>query len=110
MAIGNTFPTAVPSTPNGVGPGLVLAIDNTLGPDSPYAGRIYAAYVGYYNVKIDGLQNPATNTDIFLDYSDNGGRTWVFAGQVNDDNALTDGFSASSESNFNTSVIQPDRR
>ena len=97
----------MPSTPSGVGPGLVFAIDNTLGPDSPHAGRIYAAYVGYYNVKIDGLQNPATNTDIFLDYSDNGGRTWVFAGQVNDDNGLTDGFSASSESNFDTSVIQP---
>ncbi len=31
-AIGNTFARAVPSTPNGVGPGLVLGIDNTLGP------------------------------------------------------------------------------
>ena len=37
-AIANTFPTAVPSTPNGVGPGLVIAIDNTLGPDSPFKG------------------------------------------------------------------------
>ena len=38
-----------PSPSTGVGPGLVLAIDNTLGPDSPYQGRIYAAYVVYFN-------------------------------------------------------------
>ena len=44
----NIYPLKPPSSPNtGVGPGLVLAIDNTLGSD-PYQGRIYAAYVGYY--------------------------------------------------------------
>ena len=45
----DTYPTAAPSTPNGVGPGLVLAEDNTLGPYSPYQGRIYASFVGYFN-------------------------------------------------------------
>src|SRR5262249_29375080 len=30
------FSTAAPSTPNGIGPGLVLASDNTLGSFSPY--------------------------------------------------------------------------
>ena len=55
----DNYPTAVPSTPNGVGPGLVMANDNTLGPDSPYQGRIYAAFVGYFNVETPrGSKNP----------------------------------------------------
>ena len=39
-----TYPTASPATPKGIGPGLVLASDNTLGAYSQYQGRIYAAY------------------------------------------------------------------
>ena len=54
----DTYPTAAPSTPNGVGPGLVLAEDNTLGPYSPYQGRIYAAFVGYFNVSTRGHSKP----------------------------------------------------
>ena len=71
----------------GVGPGLVLAIDNTLGSFSPHQGRIYAAYVVYVNSTIDPNShvNPTTNTDIFLAYSDNGGRTWSTPALVNDD-------------------------
>ena len=96
-AIGNTFARAVPSTPNGVGPGLVLGIDNTLGPDSPYQGRIYAAYVGYEpNTDPNQHVNPTTNTDIYLAYSDNGGQSWVPVGVVNDDAATSDGYSGSS--------------
>src|SRR5208283_2083725 len=97
-AIGNTFPTKPPSAPStGVGPGLVLAIDNTLGPDSPYQGRIYAAYV-IYEMNTDPNQhvNPTSNTDIALSYSDDGGQTWVYAGIVNDDAATSDGYSGSS--------------
>ena len=68
-------------------PGLVMASDNTLGSFSPYQGRIYAAFVGYFNVIIDGVKNPADNTDIFLTYSDDGGRTWSSPEVVNNDAA-----------------------
>ena len=95
-ALGNNFARGVPSTPNGVGPGLVLAIDNTLGPDSPYQGRIYAAYVQYFNTTdVNQHANPTTNTDIILAYSDNNGASWVNAGIVNDDDAVADGYSSS---------------
>ena len=96
-AIGNTFPRSVPSSPTGVGAGLVMAIDNTLGSNSSYQGRIYAAYVGYNNTEADPNThtNPATNTDIYLAYSTNGGESWVQDGVVNNDNAYTDGYSAS---------------
>ncbi len=100
----NIYPRSSPATPNGVGPGLVLASDNTLGSFSPFEGRIYAAFTGYYNVKVYGVQNPSTNTDIFLVYSDNGGQTWSFAGQVNNDTAATDGFSGSNVLNANDIV------
>ncbi len=80
------YPTTVPSSPISIGPGLVMASDNTLGSFSPYQGRIYAAFVGYYNVRITGFINPTTNTDIFLTYSDDGGRSWSNPVQVNDDN------------------------
>ena len=100
------YPTAAPSSPVGVGPGLVLASDNTLGSFSPYEGRIYAAFVGYYNVTVDGVKNPTTNTDIFLTYSDDGGRSWSQPVQVNDDGAALDGYSAANTlgANFNDIV------
>lgn len=66
----------------------VVASDNTLGAYSPYQGRIYVAYAG----NITAAPNPATNTDIFLSYSDNGGQTWSFPTRVNNDNAVTDGY------------------
>ncbi len=100
----NSYPTPTnyPSSPTvGVGPGLVLAIDNTLGPNSPYQGRIYAAYVGYQypDPSPDGVNNPVANTDIFLSYyvlptPANPSGFWVSQGIVNDDNASTDGFSS----------------
>jgi subtilisin-like proprotein convertase family protein len=88
------YPTAAPSSPVGIGPGLAMVEDNTLGSFSPYEGRIYLAFVGYYNITIDGVKNPTTNTDIFLTYSDNAGRTWSNPVQVNDDTAALDGYSA----------------
>ena len=96
-ALGNTFPGSVPSSPTGVGPGMVVAIDNTLGPDSPYQGRIYAAYVVYFNdTDPNNHTNPTSNTDIALSYSDNGGKSWTYDGLVNSDAATTDGYSGSS--------------
>ena len=98
------FPTASAASPIGISPGIVMASDNTLGSFSPYQGRIYAAFVGYFNVKIDGIQNPTDNTDIFLTYSDDGGRTWSPPEVVNDDASVTDGSSESAE-NFTTPDI-----
>jgi subtilisin-like proprotein convertase family protein len=91
----NNFPRTSPVTPNGVGPGLVLAQDNTLGSFSPHQGRIYAAFVGYYNFTNFNIKNPTTNTDIFLLYSDDGGRFWNYAGRVNNDESTADGTSQS---------------
>jgi subtilisin-like proprotein convertase family protein len=100
-SLSNNYPTGVPSTPNGVGPGLVMAIDNTLGPDSPHQGRIYAAFVGYlYLQNPAGNFNPRTNTDIFMVYSDNGGRSWSQPVEVNDDQSLADGHSQANENPF----------
>ena len=93
--------TTVPASPVPIGPGVVLAQDNTLGPDSPFEGRIYAAFVGYVNITVDGVKNPATNTDIFLTFSDDGGRTWSSPEEVNDDSSDTDGLTGSNEQNFN---------
>ena len=53
---------------------------------------------------IDGVKNPTDNTDIFLTYSDDGGRTWSTPEVVNDDASVTDGESASAE-NFESEDI-----
>ena len=89
----------VPSSPISIGPGLVMAQDNTIGAYSPHEGRIYTAFVGYYNVTVFGLKNPTTNTDVFLSYSDDGGRTWSSPVEVNDDSSDADGFSGANEQN-----------
>ena len=53
----------------------MLASDNTLGAYSQFQGRIYAAFVDH--VLLTGaITNPADNTDIFLEASDDGGLTW----------------------------------
>ncbi len=70
-------------------PAPVIASDNTLGSFGEFSGRIYVAFTGEFT----GAQ--AGNTDIFLLFSDDGGKTWSTATQVNDDNAATDGYSAS---------------
>jgi subtilisin-like proprotein convertase family protein len=85
-----TLPLAMPD--RGVGPGLSLAIDNTLGSLSPFQGRIYAAYTA-----VD--PNDANNTNVFLVTSDDGGLTWTPPSQINDD-SQSDGFSGGNRSQF----------
>jgi subtilisin-like proprotein convertase family protein len=96
--------TSVPASPIPIGPGVVMAVDNTLGPNSPFEGRIYAAFVGYQNITVDGIKNPAANTDIYLTFSDDGGRTWSTPAEVNDDNSDVNGLSGASESFLNPDV------
>ncbi len=79
--------TAAQATP--ILPQPVLASDNTLGSFSAHSGRIYLSFTGMFS------NAQAGNTDIFLLSSDDGGKTWTPALQVNDDNAATDGYSAS---------------
>src|SRR5207249_8010280 len=73
--------TAASGTP-GIGPGLAVAVDNTLGALSPYQGRMYIAYTG----------GGGSNTDVFLITSDNSGSSWSGAVRVNDD-STNDNFS-----------------
>ncbi len=47
-----------PFGPEGVGPGLSIAIDNSLGAFSPYEGTIYIAYTG--------IGGGGTNTNVYL--------------------------------------------
>lgn len=107
-AANSPYPLASPSSPIGIGPGAVIASDNTLGA-SPHAGRLYVAYTDRYDTTRfpQAGGNPADNTDIRLMFSDDGGQTWKSAGQVNDDDALTDGFSAGitpSDPNFKSAI------
>ena len=96
-ALGNVYALKPPAASSvGVGPGLVLAADNTLGPNSPHPGRIYAAFVDYFkNTDPNTHVNPTTNTDIVLGFLDPGSTSWTLESIVNDDNAITDGFSGS---------------
>ena len=99
-SISNTFSTASAASPVGISPGVVMAQDNTLGSFSPHQGRIYAAYVGYTNITVNNIKNPADNTDIFMTFSDDGGRSWSAPQIVNDDVSFNDGFSESNDNPF----------
>jgi subtilisin-like proprotein convertase family protein len=85
-SITDVFPlvNAASGTP-GVGPGISLAIDNTLGSFSPNQGNIYVAYTGYQS-RTALLKNP-NDTDIFLFRSIDAGISWSKL-QVNDDYAI----------------------
>src|SRR5205823_5169462 len=96
-SVTSSYSTASPASPVGVGPGLVMAQGNTLGALSPYQGRIYAAFVGYRDITVVGVKNPADNTDIFLTYSDDDGRSWSTPVQVNDDQSIADGYTESND-------------
>jgi subtilisin-like proprotein convertase family protein len=75
----------------GVGAAPVIASDNTLGSFSANQGRLYVVFTDRDN---RDSQNPATNTDIYLAYSDNGGVSWQRRGAtVNQDWSQTDGYS-----------------
>jgi subtilisin-like proprotein convertase family protein len=70
-------------------PAPVIAADDTLGSFSAHEGRIYVSFVGMLS------DAQAGNTDIFMAFSDDGGKSWSIPTQVNDDNAATDGYSGS---------------
>lgn len=84
-------------TANGIGPQPSIAVDNTLGINSPHQGRIYVAFAARESVPLDDQQNPIDNTDIILAFSDTGGASWTSAGRVNDDEGRSDGFSGARE-------------
>ncbi len=96
--------TIVPASPVAIGPGVVMAEDNTMGPDSPFEGRLYAAFVGYENITTDGVKNPTYHTDIYLTYSDDGGRTWSPPEIVDEDSADINGSSGGNNSFNNPDV------
>jgi subtilisin-like proprotein convertase family protein len=116
--IGNTgYALKPPSEPGtGIGPGLVLAADNTLGPNSPHAGRIYAAYVVYENFQDpNGHVNPTSNTDISLAFIDpaspsNPNPQWTVETIVNDDDSDADGSSSAdlNSGTFGRTQFQPE--
>jgi subtilisin-like proprotein convertase family protein len=78
------YPTmTAASGPEGIGPGISVAVDNTLGAFSPYQGRLYIAYTNVIG---------GANTDISLVSADSlkptVAPTWSAAVRVNDDNQL----------------------
>ncbi|MBN9517993.1 proprotein convertase P-domain-containing protein [bacterium] len=81
-----TYPRADAASPTfGVGPGVSVAYDNSLGSFSRFAGRMYLAYTATsVNAGTSG-PTAVTNTNIFLIYSDNNGASWSRPVQVNDD-------------------------
>ena len=87
---GTNFPLATPSSPTGIGPAPVLAVDNTLGSFSAHEGRIYMAYVD----RSTATGNPPDNTNIELIFSDNDGQTWSAPEIVNTDSGVVDGHTA----------------
>src|SRR5262249_21259777 len=93
-AFTSPYPLLVPVSPDrGIGPSAVIAADSTLGSSSPFAGRLYVAYVD--RLPLQGTQNQMDNTDISLVSSDDGGKTWSPPITVNDDFSPRDGFSES---------------
>jgi subtilisin-like proprotein convertase family protein len=91
-----------PFGPEGVGPGLSVAIDNTLGAFSPYQGRLYIAYTG-----VGGF---GTDSNVYLMSVDNltpSSRTINAPVQVNDD-SVTDNFSQGNRPQFMPTVAVDD--
>ena len=95
-------PTRIPVAPTpGIGSGASIAVDNTVGSFSPFAGRMYMAYT----------TGTANETNINLLYSTNGGGTWIAPiralnyprGQLNLDN-LSDNFSEGNRYQFQPNV------
>src|SRR5262249_47502410 len=81
----------------GIGTGITIATDNSVGGFSPFSGRIYVAYV----VHPADNGNQGDNTDIAFAFSDNGGAGFTGATsainnqsrKITDDLGLNDGFS-----------------
>jgi subtilisin-like proprotein convertase family protein len=100
---GTNFPLATPSSPIGIGPGAVIAVDNTLGSFSQFQGRIYVAFVN----RSTAAGNPTDNTDIDLVFSSNDGATWTSVGTVNNDNGQTDGHTSGNAGAFGRPQYEP---
>jgi subtilisin-like proprotein convertase family protein len=97
-----TFPVASAASPTGIGPGVQIASDNTLGAFSPHQGRLYAVFTDRPNPNIVPTP-PPDFTFIEMATSDDGGLTWsVSRGPINDDLATQDGFSESDPTFFAT--------
>jgi len=80
--------------PQGIGPGIDIAADNTLGSFSQNQGRIYLTYVDYTDYTFGSYTNPVDNTDVYMIASDDGGQSWGAVWRlVNDDDAERDGYS-----------------
>ena len=85
----NVYPLmTAASGPAGIGPSMSVAIDNSVGASSPYAGTIYIGYTG------DG----GTDTNVYLARSTDFGATWQRV-KVNDD-SVNDGFSEGNRPQF----------
>ncbi|MEZ6142256.1 MAG: proprotein convertase P-domain-containing protein [Zavarzinella sp.] len=93
-AANNVYPTTGgPYGTPGVGPGIDIAIDKTLGSFSPYQGRIYAAYTS----------GSGTDTNVFVTSSDDNGLTWNEPVQVNDD-SIGDNFTEGNRAQFTPAI------
>ncbi|MFO0841894.1 MAG: proprotein convertase P-domain-containing protein [Gemmataceae bacterium] len=86
------------SGPAGVGPGIRVAVDNTLGSFSPNQGNIYVVYTGYRSRT--ALTDNANDTDIMMMRSTNGGASWSSQIRVNNDTA-NDNFSEGTRPQYN---------
>jgi subtilisin-like proprotein convertase family protein len=108
-------PTVSPDT--GIGPGISIASDNTLGVNSSTQGSLYIAYVGHIHLLPPNV-NPADNTDIRLLISNDGGASWFNYDNtavplqftpdplaVNDDLGRVDGFSDSGRGSIASALL-----
>ncbi len=113
-AVGNTYPTNAPAGALapfgtggavGIGPGVVVAYDNTLGSFSPHQGRLYMAYtsagVHTYQVFDPNLNRNVAffdPADVRIIYSNDNGASWSNSFVVNDDGA--DNFSEANRAQY----------
>jgi subtilisin-like proprotein convertase family protein len=87
----------------GLGAAASFAYDATAGAFSPYSGRLYSAYtVPIYARPLDLGPAVLVDTDVYVRYSDDGGRTWSGRTRVSDDN-----FDGGSEQYNFTTYIGP---
>jgi subtilisin-like proprotein convertase family protein len=96
---GSTFPDKPPALPNlpaGIGPGITMAVDNSIGGFSAYQNRVYLAYTA--PIRRDSAGNLLDSAIGFL-YSDDGGVNWSFPAQADDDLGV-DGISSGDRIQF----------
>ncbi|MGL4551793.1 MAG: beta strand repeat-containing protein, partial [Gemmataceae bacterium] len=87
----------------GIGPGIAVTVDNTLGSFSPHQGTVYVAFNGYRTRA--ALVADANDTDIIMLRSTNGGASFSpIASVVNQDAVVGDNFSEGNRPQFNASL------